>query len=275
MSEPDADEVDPRRAFWRQGSYEILGDWIASASTSVLDRLVEVAAEPLAGRRLLDVATGTGSVAIEAAARGAAVVGVDVTDELLDIARRRADAAEVDVGFEVGDFDRLYEAVGDADFDVITSSFGVIFAPDPSVTLAGFERHLAADGLIGMVGWDPDGVFIVPESMLDLLPERPVFPDMGAWTTRITELCEGTPFEVASMTDDELRIPFASVSDVAEQLERWSGGWAQILGNFDALGVGGLARGRFRDHLASFATTRHDGIELRARYHVSVLRRSA
>ena len=72
--------------------------------------------------------------------------------------------------------------------------------------------------------------------------------------------------------DDELLVPFASVEDAAEQLQRWSGGWAQLFENFDGLGVGREARTRFVDHLAGFSTNVDDGIGLRARYHTSVLR---
>ena len=78
--------ADPRRELWRRGSYEIVGDWLAPASLSVLDSI----GSRLRGLRLLDVAAGTGTVAIEAARRGAVVVGMDLTDELVDIARRRA-----------------------------------------------------------------------------------------------------------------------------------------------------------------------------------------
>ena len=272
MSEPD---TDPRRELWRRGSYEIVGEWLAPASLSVLDRVAEVVDSALDGCRLLDVATGTGTVAIEAARRGAVVTAVDLTEELVDIARRRADDAGVDVQFTIGDFDHLDHVVGDAEFDVITSAFGVIFAPNPAATLAGLERRLAPGGSIGVAGWGPDGVFVVPASMLDLMPERPRMPDMESWTMGITSLCEGTGLEVVSTAVGELIIPFASVEDAAEQLERWSGGWAQLFEMFDGLGVGREARARFVDHLASFSDPTDLGIGLHACHHASVLRRAS
>lgn len=273
---PDTEgtEVDPRRAMWRRGSYEIAGDWVADASVSVLDRVEQVTGAPLRGKRFLDVATGTGAVAIAAARRGAAVTAVDITDELIEIAERRAGESGVEVRFLVGDFDRLDEVLGSQQFDVVTSSLGVIFAPDPPATLAGLGRRLAPGGVIGVVGWDPDSVLMVPESMLELLPERPAMLDMGTWTTGIATLCEGSGFQVASTAAEDLIIPFASAADAADQLERWSGGFAQMLATFDGLGVGDEARARFVDHLDGFATPADDGIGLRARYHVSVLRRA-
>lgn len=278
MNEPPSDaasraEVDPRREMWRRGSYETVGDWLAPASRSVLDRITEVTGTELTGQRLLDVATGTGTVAIEAARRGADVVGVDLTPELLDVARRRARHQQVEVRFDVVDFDRLDDGVADADFDVITSAFGVIFAPDPGATLRQLERRLRAGGHTGVVGWDPAGVFVVPESLLELLPEGGAMPDMSTWTTRIADLCDGSSSEVVATFVDELRIPFDSVEDAADQLERWSGGWAQLLEMFDGMGAGVDARFRLHEHLASFATSFATGIELEALYHTSVLRR--
>ncbi|MEM9607221.1 MAG: class I SAM-dependent methyltransferase [Actinomycetota bacterium] len=267
-----ADEIDPRRAMWRRGSYEIVGDWIRPASLSVLDLIEEVAGAPLGDRRLLDVATGTGAVAIEAARRGATVVGVDLTDELVEIAERRAAAAGVDVRFVLGDFDQLDEVLADERFDVITSAFGVIFAPDPASTLDRLVGRVIGGGLIGVTGWDPDGALVPPESMIELFPERPPMLDMSPWTTAIAELCAGRSVEVAATRASELMVAFPSVDDAADQLERWAGGWTQLLEMFDTLDVGGEARQRFRDHLAAFSVATSDGIEISLRHHTSVLR---
>ncbi|MFV0309582.1 MAG: class I SAM-dependent methyltransferase [Desertimonas sp.] len=266
-------DVDPRRAFWRRGSYEIVGDWLHPASVSVLDRVTTVTQKSLVGRTVLDLASGTGAVAIEAARRGATVVAVDLTDELVDIARRRASAAGVDVAFEVGDFDRLGEVIGDATFDIVTSAFGLIFAPDPDATLDRLAARVVDGGLVGVTGWDPDSVFAVPPSLFELLPQRPTLA-LGAWTTELAARCAGTPFEIATTTADDLLIPFDSVPDCAAQLERWSGGWTQLFEHLDALGSGPEARERFHEHLHRFAEPTAEGIDLRARYHASVLCRT-
>lgn len=269
------EQVDPRRALWRRGSYEIAGDWVRPASVSILDLLEEASGTSLGGRRLLDLATGTGAVAIAAARRGASVVGVDLTDELVEVAVRRAADAGVEVRFELGDFDRLDDVIGDEVFDVVTSSFGVMFAPDPTATLAHLERRVPIGGLLGVTAWDPDGVLMVQEPLLELFPERPQMPDMSTWSTRISELCAGAAFEVAVTRADDLIVPFASVDDAAEQFERWSGGFAQLLETFDSLGVGDEARHRFREQLAAFSTETDSGIGLTLRYHASVLRRTS
>lgn len=174
-----------------------------------------------------------------------------------------------------GDFDRLDDLLGDTTFELATSSFGVIFAPNPRGTLDRIARRVAPGVLVGIAGWDPVGVFFVPESMLELLPQVPPMPDMHIWTTDIAELCAGSALEVVKTHVDELRIPFESVADSADQLRRWSGGWAQLLETFDALGVGPEATNRFHEQLAGFAATTYDGIELCADYYTSVRRRVA
>ena len=226
----------------------------------------------LAGRRLVDLATGTGTVAIEAAKRGAAVTGVDLTDELLEVAQRRAADAGVDVIYKTGDFDHLGDCLHDEVFDVITSSFGVIFAPDAKTTLGRLHPFLVPSGVFSVAAWDPDGVFMVPESMLSLMPERPAMPDMTLWTTRIEELCSDAGWTVSSVDVNELHIPFESVEDAAVQLEAWSGGFGSLFEMFDRAGDGELARSRFEEHLANFAGPNTEGVSLKATYYTSGLR---
>ncbi|MEM9466251.1 MAG: methyltransferase domain-containing protein [Actinomycetota bacterium] len=272
MSAGGGSEVDPRRALWRRGSYEIAGDWFAPASRSVLDDVASMRAEGLDGVSLLDLACGTGAVSIEAARRGASVVGLDLTDELIAVARRRAAAAGVDLRLELGDFDHLDRVVDGETFDVITSSFGLIFAPDAAATLRGIEPHLRADGVLAVAGWDPESVFVVPDSMLALLPEVPRMVDMSTWTTQVDALARDGGWAVAATRRGDHPIAFASVVDAADQLERWSGGWTQFLEGLDALGHGSEARRRLRAHLSTFAETRSGGITVTARYHTVVLR---
>ncbi|MFV0259376.1 MAG: class I SAM-dependent methyltransferase [Acidimicrobiales bacterium] len=268
----ELEAVDPRREHWRSGSYEIVGDWLAPASLSVLDLAEQAGGRSLDGRRLLDVATGTGTVAIEAGRRGADVLGVDITPELLEVARKRADEAGVDVRFGVADFDELDVLGGGEVFDVVTSSFGVMFAPHPASTLSGLGRRLDAGGVIAVAAWDPDGVFMVPESMLELLPERPEMSDMTLWTTRIPELASSAGCEVVATRTDDLLIGFESPGDAAVQLERWSVGWPQLLTMFDGLGVGAEARRRFEAHLADFSRPTDDGVALVVGFFTAVIR---
>ena len=107
-----------------------------------------------AGQRALDVACGTGVVAVTAARLGARVTGLDLTPELLERARENSRIAEVDVGWHEGDAEVL--PFDDAAFDVVLSQFGHIFAPRPDVVVAEMIRVLVPGGTIAFSTWPPE-----------------------------------------------------------------------------------------------------------------------
>jgi SAM-dependent methyltransferase len=107
-----------------------------------------------AGHRVLDVACGTGVVAITASRLGARVTGLDLTPELLERARQNAGIAGVDIGWYEGDAEQL--PFGDADFDVVLSQFGHMFAPRPAVAVAEMLRVLKPGGTIAFSTWPPE-----------------------------------------------------------------------------------------------------------------------
>ena len=92
------------------------------------------------GQKVLDVACGTGVVSVTAARAGAKVTGLDLTPELLERARVNAQIAAVEVDWREGDVEKL--PFGDAEFDVVLSQFGHIFAPRPAVAIAEMLRVL-------------------------------------------------------------------------------------------------------------------------------------
>ncbi|HKX17482.1 MAG TPA: class I SAM-dependent methyltransferase [bacterium] len=122
-------------------------------TTAVAPRLVKHAGVR-AGHRVLDVACGTGVVAITAARLGARVTGLDLTPELLERARENAGIAGVDITWHEGDVEQL--PFGDADFDVVLSQFGHIFAPRPAVAVAEMLRVLKPGGTIAFSTWPPE-----------------------------------------------------------------------------------------------------------------------
>ncbi len=107
-----------------------------------------------AGHRVLDVACGTGVVAITAARLGARVTGLDLTPELLERARENAGIAGVDIDWHEGDAEQL--PFGDAAFDVVLSQFGHMFAPRPEVAVAEMLRVLKPGGMIAFSTWPPE-----------------------------------------------------------------------------------------------------------------------
>jgi len=107
-----------------------------------------------AGLGVLDVACGTGVVAITAARIGARVRGLDLTPELLERARENAVVAGVEIEFREGDVEAL--PYPDATFDVVTSQFGHMFAPRPEVAIAQMLRVLKPGGTIAFATWPPE-----------------------------------------------------------------------------------------------------------------------
>jgi SAM-dependent methyltransferase len=104
--------------------------------------------------RVLDVACGTGVVAITAARRGARVTALDLTPELLEHARENATIANADVEWHEGDAEQL--PFGDASFDVVVSQFGHIFAPRPEIAIGEMLRVLKPGGTIAFSTWPPE-----------------------------------------------------------------------------------------------------------------------
>jgi 2-polyprenyl-3-methyl-5-hydroxy-6-metoxy-1,4-benzoquinol methylase len=111
-------------------------------------------ASPRAGQRVLDVACGTGVVAVTAARLGARVTGLDLTPELLERARENARIAAVDIEWHQGDVEQLPFA--DGTYDMVLSQFGHIFAPRPDVAIAEMLRVLQPGGTIAFSTWPPE-----------------------------------------------------------------------------------------------------------------------
>ena len=135
---------------WGSGNYAAVAEKISTTA----DRLVEAAAvEP--GMDVLDVACGTGNVAIPAVKAGARVTALDFSPDLLAVARERAADAMVEVDWVEGDAQNL--PFEDASFDRVLSAFGHMFAPDHAQTAAEMKRVCRPGGAIGICCWSPTG----------------------------------------------------------------------------------------------------------------------
>jgi ubiquinone/menaquinone biosynthesis C-methylase UbiE len=108
------------------------------------------------GQRVLDVAAGTGNTAIRAAEAGAKVVASDLTPENFEAGRREAEVHGVELHWVQADAETLPFA--DREFDVVTSSFGAIFAPDHRAVAAEMLRVCRPGGTIGMLNFTPEGL---------------------------------------------------------------------------------------------------------------------
>jgi ubiquinone/menaquinone biosynthesis C-methylase UbiE len=135
-----------------------LGDYHRFAMGTVWEfgRLLVEACGVSAGQRVLDVAAGSGNVAIRAAEAGARVVASDLTPENFDAGRREARARGVELEWVEADAERL--PFGEGEFDVVTSSVGAIFAPDHQAVADEMLRVVRPGGTIGMVNFVPEGL---------------------------------------------------------------------------------------------------------------------
>jgi len=134
---------------WSGASYERLAETYAPIHDRVVDAL---AIEP--GSRVLDVACGTGGVALRAARAGANVVGIDISADQLAKARRAADEAGLPIRFDEGDCQAL--PYPDAEFDAVGSSFGAIFAADHVRTAEELARVCRSGGRLVLTAWPKD-----------------------------------------------------------------------------------------------------------------------
>jgi ubiquinone/menaquinone biosynthesis C-methylase UbiE len=134
---------------WGAGTYERF----AARLAPVQDQLVNLL-RVSSSDRVLDLATGTGEVAVRAAQRGATVTAIDVTEPMLAKARERAADAGVEITFHHGDVEYLpYE---DACFDVLVSNFGLVFAPDHANVAAELARVACPGARLGFSAWKPN-----------------------------------------------------------------------------------------------------------------------
>ncbi|GAA3562965.1 class I SAM-dependent methyltransferase [Kribbella ginsengisoli] len=135
---------------WGLGQYEPTGEALLPISEVVVGM-----SEPLAGKRVVDLGTGTGNAALLAAERGAVVTGVDPAARLVEVARKRAAERGLQAEFVVGDAASIPVADGGA--ELLLSVFAVIFAPDADAAIAEMTRVVGPDGLIRVTSWVPGG----------------------------------------------------------------------------------------------------------------------
>jgi SAM-dependent methyltransferase len=135
---------------WMSGDY-------AKFATYLLDGAIEflVDCNIPSGAKVLDVGCGAGQTALPMARSGAEVIGIDIASNLIEEARKRAQAEGLDVIFDDGDAEQLPYA--DASFDIVFSLIGAMFAPQPHKVAAEFARVCRPGGRIIMGNWTPSG----------------------------------------------------------------------------------------------------------------------
>lgn len=138
------------KSMWMAGDFGQIAKQIETSAQEFIDRL-----QLKPGERVLDVACGSGNLALPAARAGAIVTGVDIAPNLLEQARARAAAEGLTIKFDEGDAESLPYA--DAAFDVVVSMFGAMFAPRPELVASELARVCRPGGRIAMANWTPEG----------------------------------------------------------------------------------------------------------------------
>ena len=139
-----------QKAAWSSGDYAVVGTTLQIVGESLCEAL-----DIRAGQRVLDVAAGNGNVALAAARRWCDVVATDYVPALLERARERAAAERLDLEFREADAEAL--PFPDGSFDVVVSTFGVMFTPDQDRAAAEMIRVCRRGGRIGLANWTPEG----------------------------------------------------------------------------------------------------------------------
>ena len=208
-----------QKAMWTAGDYPQVARRIEPVAEQLVAR---IGAAP--GLTLLDVATGSGNVAIPAAQAGAQVTGLDLTPKLLEAARQRAAEAGLEIDFVEGDAEEL--PFPDGSFDRVTSCFGVMFAPRQPVAARELARVTARGGTIAVAAWTPEG-FVGRTFGLSASYMPPMPPDYSP------PVMWGTEERVRSLFADsaaELTCELQSVTFSGDSPEIWMQADEQMLG---------------------------------------------
>jgi ubiquinone/menaquinone biosynthesis C-methylase UbiE len=138
------------KATWSAGDFGQIARYYADEAEAFIKRL-----DLKPGMKVLDVACGTGNLAIPAARLGATVTGVDIAANSVEQARQNAKAEGLSAKFDEGDAEAL--PYDDASFDAVVTMFGAMFAPRPDLVASELKRVCRPGGFIAMANWTPGG----------------------------------------------------------------------------------------------------------------------
>jgi ubiquinone/menaquinone biosynthesis C-methylase UbiE len=226
--EASLDQLKQRaRTTWAAGNF----DEIAKVTWEVGGRLVGDVGVA-SNMAVLDVACGTGNATIPAAQTGATTTGVDLTPELFDAAAQHAAEAGVEVNWVEGDAEAL--PFDDASFDIVLSTFGVMFAPRHVVAAAELGRVCKPGGKVGLACWTPEGtvgeMFRTLSARMPAPPSYASPPPLWGVEEHVRELLEPHGFELTCHKLDAV-MRGDSVEHIVGRMETNFGPWkmAQVV----------------------------------------------
>lgn len=234
---PDLATIKARqKAAWATGDFSVVGMTLQIVGEQLCE-----AADVRAGERVLDVACGNGNATLAAARRFAVVTGLDFVPALLDNARERAAAERLVIDLHEGDAEDM--PFPDGSFDVVLSTYGIMFTPDQERMARELARVCRPGGRIGLANWTPEG-FI---GQLFKVLGRHVAPAPGLsspalWGTkaRLETLFADTAARI-TVTPRDFMMRYQSAAHWLEIFRTYYGPVNRAFAQLDAKGQGALA----------------------------------
>jgi ubiquinone/menaquinone biosynthesis C-methylase UbiE len=214
---------------WSAGNYAVVGTTLQIVGEDLCEAL-----DLRAGSRVLDVAAGNGNATLAAARRWCDVTSTDYVPSLLESGRTRARAEGHTIQFEQADAENLPFA--DASFDVVMSTFGVMFTPNQDKAASELARVCRPGGKIGLANWTPES-FIgqLFKTIGKYIPPAPGVKSPGLWGTkaRLHELFDKTASEIRA-TRREFVFRYHSPTHWIEVFRTYYGPMNKTFGALDA-----------------------------------------
>ena len=218
-----------QQAAWSTGNYAVVGTTLQIVGENLCEAL-----DLRAGSRVLDVAAGNGNATLAAARRWCDVTSTDYVASLLESGRARALAEGHTVRFEEADAENL--PFPDAAFDVVVSTFGVMFTPNQDKAAAELARVCKPGGKIGLANWTPES-FIgqLFKTIGKYVPPAPGMKSPGLWgtTARLEELFGAAAREIRTV-DREFTFRYRSPAHWIEVFRTYYGPMNKTFGALDA-----------------------------------------
>ncbi len=218
---PDTELKARHRKMWASGDYPAMVETFLLPLGPTLVQACGIGS----GMKVLDVAAGTGNASIPAAQAGADVTASDLTPELFEAGRKRAEAEGVTLDWVEADAENL--PFEDASFDVVMSSIGAMFAPRHQAVADELVRVCRPGGTIGMLNWTPEGMIgALFRTMGPFAPPPPPGaspPPLWGGEEHVAELF-GDRVQLGTLKRENLDITaFANARDYGEHFKAYYG----------------------------------------------------